>query len=44
MISSIQEVSYKGDYKINFRFSDGIERTIIDKVPEIKEVRIIEEV
>ena len=23
---------------------DGIERTIIDKVPEIKEVRIIEEV
>ena len=28
MIISIQEVSYKGDYKINFRFSDGVERTI----------------
>jgi hypothetical protein len=28
MIISIQEVSYKGDYKINFQFSDGVERTI----------------
>jgi hypothetical protein len=28
MIISIQEVSYKGDYKINFQFSDGVERTV----------------
>jgi DUF971 family protein len=28
MIISIQEVSYIGDYKINFQFSDGVERTV----------------
>ena len=28
MVISIQKVVYKGDYKINFLFSDGVERTI----------------
>ncbi len=28
MVISILEVVYKGDYKINFLFSDGVERTI----------------
>ena len=28
MVISIQEVVYKGDYKIKFLFSDGVERTI----------------
>jgi hypothetical protein len=28
MVISIIEVSYKGDYRINFLFSDGINRTI----------------
>ncbi|MFZ4414645.1 MAG: DUF2442 domain-containing protein [Bacteroidales bacterium] len=28
MIISIQEISYKGDYKINFLFSDGVEKMI----------------
>ena len=28
MVISIQEVVYKGDYKINFLFSDGVEQTI----------------
>ncbi|MEI6821238.1 MAG: DUF2442 domain-containing protein [Bacteroidota bacterium] len=28
MVVSIQEVKYKGDYKIYFLFSDGVERII----------------
>jgi len=28
MVISIQEVKYKGDYKIYFLFSDGVERII----------------
>lgn len=28
MVISIQEVIYKGDYKIYFKFSDGVERII----------------
>jgi DUF971 family protein len=28
MIVSIQKANYLGDYRINFLFSDGIERTI----------------
>ena len=28
MIISIQNAEYKGDYKINFLFSDGVEKSI----------------
>jgi hypothetical protein len=28
MVISIQKAEYKGDYKINFLFSDGIEKSI----------------
>ena len=28
MVISIQKAEYKGDYKIYFQFSDGVERTI----------------
>ena len=28
MVISIQQAEYKGDYKINFLFSDGIEKSI----------------
>jgi hypothetical protein len=28
MVVSIDKADYKGDYKINLQFSDGIERTI----------------
>lgn len=28
MVISIQKAEYKGDYKINFLFSDGVEKSI----------------
>ena len=28
MVIAIQKANYKGDYKIHFQFSDGIEQTI----------------
>jgi len=28
MVISIQKAEYKGDYRINFQFSDGAEKTI----------------
>ena len=28
MVTAIQKANYKGDYKIHFQFSDGIEQTI----------------
>ncbi len=38
MIISIQNAEYKGDYKINFLFSDGVEKSI-DFSPFLKNAK-----